>query len=64
MLVLRMVCGCFDALARAVLPAVSLLFLVCSAYGVAYLRLRSERRNRVFIAALLVAVADQIARAW
>ena len=43
----------FDALARAVLPAVSLLFLVCSAYGVAYLRLRSERRNRVFIAALL-----------
>jgi hydrogenase-4 component F len=43
----------FDPLARAVLPAVSLLFLVCSAYGVAYLRLRSERRNRVFVAALL-----------
>jgi len=43
----------FDALARAVLPAVSLLFLVCSAYGVTYLRLRSERSNRVFVAALL-----------
>ena len=46
----------FDALARAVLPAVSLLFLVCSAYGVAYLRLRSERRNRVFIAALMALI--------
>jgi hydrogenase-4 component F len=43
----------FDALARAVLPAVSLLFLVCSAYGVTYLRLRTERPNRVFVAALL-----------
>src|SRR5882672_4174507 len=43
----------FDALARAVLPAVSMLFLVCSAYGVAYLRLRSERSNRIFVAALL-----------
>ena len=44
--------GC-DALARAVLPAVSLLFLACSAYGVAYLGLREERGNRVFVAALL-----------
>ncbi len=43
----------FDPLARAVLPAVSLLFLVCGAYGVAYLRLRSERPNRVFVASLL-----------
>ena len=43
----------FDALARAVLPAVSLLFLVCSIYGLAYLRVRSERSNRVFVAALL-----------
>ncbi len=42
-----------DALARAVLPAVSLLFLVCSAYGVTYLRLRRERSNRIFVAALL-----------
>lgn len=43
----------FDPLSRAVLPAVSLLFLVCSAYAVPYLQLRSERRNRVFVAALL-----------
>jgi hydrogenase-4 component F len=43
----------FDALARAVLPAVSLLFLVSSIYGVAYLRLRAERSNRVFVAVLL-----------
>ncbi len=44
----------FDPVARAVLPAVSLLFMVCSTYGVAYLRLRSERPNRVFVAGLLV----------
>ena len=43
----------FDPLARAVLPAVSLLFLVCAVYGVSYLRIRSERPNRVFVAALL-----------
>jgi hydrogenase-4 component F len=43
----------FDSLARAVLPAVSLLFLVCAAYGVSYLRIRSERPNRVFVASLL-----------
>lgn len=43
----------YDPLARAVLPAVSLLFLVCSSYGVSYLQLRSERSNRVFVALLL-----------
>ncbi len=43
----------FDPLARAVLPAVSLLFLVCAIYGVSYLRMRDERPNRVFVAALL-----------
>jgi hydrogenase-4 component F len=43
----------FDPLARAVLPAVSLLFLVCAAYGVSYLRIRAERPNRVFVASLL-----------
>ena len=43
----------FDAVARAVLPAISLLFLVCSFYGVAYLRLRAERPNRVFVAILI-----------
>ena len=44
----------FDPVARAVLPMVSLLFLACSAYGVAYLKLHVERGSRVFIAALLV----------
>ncbi len=44
--------GC-DALTRAVLPMVSLLFLVCAVYAVAYLRLREERGNRVFVASLL-----------
>jgi hydrogenase-4 component F len=43
----------FDPLARAVLPAVSLLFLVSAVYGVAYLRVRGERSNRVFVAMLL-----------
>lgn len=43
----------FDPLARAVLPAVSLLFLVCAAYGVSYLKVRAERSNRVFVAMLL-----------
>ncbi len=43
----------FDPLSRAVLPAVSLLFLVCAAYGVSYLAIRPERSNRVFVAALL-----------
>ena len=43
----------FDPLARAVLPAVSLLFFVCAVYGVAYLRVRQERPNRVFVALLL-----------
>lgn len=43
----------FDPLARAVLPAVSLLFVVCAAYGVSYLRVRAERPNRVFVALLL-----------
>ncbi len=43
----------FDPLARAVLPAVSLLFLACAAYGVSYLRLRAERPNRVFVTLML-----------
>jgi hydrogenase-4 component F len=43
----------FDPLARAVLPVVSVLFLVCACYGVTYLQVRAERPNRVFIAALL-----------
>ena len=43
----------FDALARAVLPAVSILFTVCAAYSVPYLRTRTERPNRVFVSLLL-----------
>jgi hydrogenase-4 component F len=46
----------FDPLARAVLPAVSLLFLGCSAYGIPYLQLRTERPNRVFVAGFLCAL--------
>jgi hydrogenase-4 component F len=44
----------FDPLARAVLPVVSLLFLVCSVYSVFYLQIRAERPNRVFVSLLLV----------
>jgi hydrogenase-4 component F len=44
----------FDAVARAVLPMVSILFLVCSFYSVAYLKLRAERPGRVFVPMLLV----------
>ena len=43
----------FDPLARAVLPAVSVLFFVCALYGVTYLKVRHERPNRVFVALLL-----------
>lgn len=43
----------FDPLARAVLPAVSLLFLLCAIYAVSYLRVRAERSNRVFVALIL-----------
>jgi hydrogenase-4 component F len=46
----------YDPLARAVLPAVSLLFLGCAAYGVPYLRLRVERPNRVFVAGFLASL--------
>ncbi len=43
----------FDPLARAVLPTVSVLFLLCAAYGVSYLRVRAERPNRVFVSLML-----------
>ncbi len=43
----------FDPLARAILPGVSLLFLICSSYAVGYLRLK-EQDNRVFVPALLL----------
>jgi hydrogenase-4 component F len=44
----------FDAVARAVVPALSVLFLVCSFYARSYLRLRGERPNRIFTASLLL----------
>lgn len=47
----------FDPLARAVLPAVSLLFLLCAVYAVAYLQARAERKNRVFVALMLAVLA-------
>lgn len=43
----------YDPLARAVLPAISLLFLACAFYGVWYLRVRAERPNRMFVALML-----------
>lgn len=43
----------FDELARAILPGVSLLFLLCSGYAVRYLRLK-ELDNRVFVPAMLL----------
>ena len=43
----------FDPLAAAVLPAVSLLYLVCTVYAVPYLHTRQERPNRIFVASLL-----------
>jgi formate hydrogenlyase subunit 3/multisubunit Na+/H+ antiporter MnhD subunit len=48
-----------DPLARAILPAVSLLFLACAAYGVPYLRLRAERSNRVFVPSFRGAEFDE-----
>ncbi len=46
----------FDPVARAVLPAISLVFLSCSAYSIAYLRQRRERPNRIFVGALLASL--------
>jgi hydrogenase-4 component F len=43
----------FDPLARAVLPAVSLLFFFSAIYGVTYLKIRPERPNRIFVALML-----------
>ena len=46
----------FDPLARAVLPVVSLLYLICSLYGHSYLRVRDERPNRIFVTSMLAVV--------
>ncbi|MGD9549229.1 MAG: complex I subunit 5 family protein [Candidatus Krumholzibacteriia bacterium] len=44
----------FDPVARATLPALSLLFLVCALYGVPYLAGHPERGNRTFVSCLLL----------
>lgn len=46
-----------DELGRVALPLVSVLFFVCSLYVPTYLRLRSQRPNRVFCGALLAFLA-------
>jgi hydrogenase-4 component F len=43
----------FDPLAAAILPGVSLLFLVCAGYGVSFMRIK-EQDNRIFVSALLL----------
>jgi len=46
-----------DALARLILPIISVLFLICAVYSIGYLRLRAERPNRIFCTVLLVFLA-------
>ncbi len=46
-----------DALGQLGLVLVSIVFLVCAVYSVGYLRLRSERPNRIFCTVLLVFLA-------
>ncbi len=46
-----------DALGRLFLPVISTLFLLCAVYAIGYLRVRSERPNRVFCTVLLVFLA-------
>ncbi len=46
-----------DALAKVVLTFLSVLFFLCALYTPAYLRLRSDRPNRVFCAILLVVLS-------
>ncbi|MGZ5381971.1 MAG: complex I subunit 5 family protein, partial [Thermoanaerobaculia bacterium] len=42
-----------DALGHLILGVVSVLFTLCSLYGVEYLRIRKERANRIFCVCLL-----------
>src|SRR5512133_1390773 len=46
-----------DALGRLGLVLVSIVFLVCAVYSIGYLRVRSERPNRVFCTVLLIFLA-------
>jgi hydrogenase-4 component F len=62
----------FDALGRLVLLIVSTLFCICALYCIGYLRLRSNRPNRIFCTALLfflamtslVALAQHLTILW
>lgn len=62
----------FDALGRLVLLIVSTLFCICAMYCIGYLRLRSERPNRIFCTGLLfflamtslVALAQHLTILW
>ena len=42
-----------DALSRAVLPMLSLVFFLSACYGVAYLKVRAEQKNQMFVAPFL-----------
>jgi hydrogenase-4 component F len=61
-----------DALGRLVLLVVSVLFTLCALYGVGYLKVRSERPNRVFTVCLLtflsmttaITLAQHLAVVW
>jgi hydrogenase-4 component F len=46
-----------DPLGHLILVVVSSLFALCAVYGIGYLRVRSERPNRVFCACLLAFLA-------
>ena len=62
----------FDALGRLVLMVISTLFCICALYCIGYLRVRSERPNRIFCTALLfflgmtslVALAQHLTILW
>lgn len=62
----------FDALGRLVLIIISTLFCICALYAIGYLRVRTERSNRVFCTVLLfflgmtslVALAQHLTILW
>ena len=49
-----------DALGRLVLLVITLLFLACSVYSFGYLRLRTDRDNRIFVASMLMFFASML----
>lgn len=61
-----------DPLGHLVLGVLSILFALCSIYGIGYLRSRSERPNRIFTACMLlflsmttiVTLAQHLALVW